>query len=75
MCFEFTKMEPKIKVHLFFGGRVLFGQVRGNLGTFGRIWAKMVLEVCCGLKNAPYMRRNAVVFFWRSFSLDFFGQV
>jgi len=23
---------------------VLFGQVKGNLGKFGNIWAKMVLE-------------------------------
>jgi len=58
MCSDFTKMTPKIKVQTsFFGGHVmfysvLFGQVRGNLAKKGAlIW-----------KNAPNMKRNAVVF-------------
>jgi len=46
MCFDFTKMAPKINVQTFvFFWRscfhlVLFGQVRGNLGKLGEIWAK-----------------------------------
>ena len=60
------KWPPKIKVPPFFSWRscyyfVLFGEVRGNLGkgNFGKngAWSALVW------KNAPSMKRNAVVFF------------
>ena len=39
MCFDFSRMTPKIKVQTLFRGSctslVLFGHVRGNLGKFG----------------------------------------
>jgi len=44
-----------------------------SFSSFRKIWAKLVLEVCFDLKNAPNMKRNAVVFFWRSFSVEFFS--
>jgi len=33
----------------------------------------MVLEVSFDLKNAPNMKRNAIVFFWRLFFVEFFS--
>jgi len=47
---------------------VLFGQVKGNLGKFGNIWAKMVLEALLFEKNTANMKKNVVDFF-----LIFFG--
>jgi len=71
MCFDFTKMAPKIKVQTLFLKVMfcylsIFGQVRGNLGNNGAsralIW-----------KNAPNTKWNEVVSFWRSFSLEYFS--
>jgi len=45
---------------------VLFGQVKWNMGKFGEIWAKKVLEVCFDFNEMQS-------FFWKSFSLEFFS--
>jgi len=45
MCFDLTKMTPKIKVQMFFffwGVMYLISSFRASLGE---IWRKMVLEV------------------------------
>jgi len=42
------------------------------LASLGEIWAKIVLEVCFDLKNAPNMRGNAVFFFGGHFLWSFF---
>jgi len=46
---------------------VLFGQIRGILGKFGGNLGKYGAWSALIWKNAPDMKRNAVVFFWRSF--------
>jgi len=38
MWFEFTKIAPKMKAQIFFGGHLFWG-------SLGEIWAKVVLEV------------------------------
>jgi len=81
MCFDFTKMAPKIKVQtLIFLWRscfylVLFGQVRGNLGKFGGNLGKYVAWSALIWKNAPNMKCNAVVFFGGHFLWSIFRQV
>jgi len=68
--FFLRKWHPKWKWRRFFGGHVLILLFSGKLGgiwtSFCKIWAKMVLEVPCA-------QWNTVVFFWKSFSLEFFS--
>jgi len=45
------------------------------LASLGEIWAKIVLEVCFDLKNAPNMRGNAVFFLEVIFFGAFFWRV
>jgi len=67
-------------VFLFFSGKLgEFGQVRGNLsknGAWSVLWCFLILKKCAlvlfDFKNAPNMRRNAVVFFWGHFLWSFF---
>jgi len=71
--FDVTKMALKIKAQMFSlrscSYLVLFEQVRGNLAKNGA-WSASIW------KNAPNMKRNAVVcFFWGNFFGVFFGQV
>jgi len=54
-------------------GSQIIRQVRRNLGKFGGIWAKMVLEVCFDLKKCAQHDKKCSRFFWRSFSLEFFS--
>jgi len=75
MCFDFTKMAPKIKVQTFFWRScfylVFFGQVRGNFGIwasqgkFGQKWFLKCFDFDALTKMAPV--------FFRSFSLEFFS--
>jgi len=74
-CLDFAKLSPKMKVQTLYFGRscfylLLFGQDRRNLGKFG---GNLGANGACSVhwfKNAPNMRRNAVVL-WRPFSGKF----
>ena len=74
-CFDFTKMAPKTIIIIFFWksciNLVVFGQLKGNWGSFDEIWAKMVLKLPRFENNAPSEMQS--FFLWRSFSLDSFS--
>jgi len=77
MCFDFSKMAPKIKVQTILWWScfylVLFGQARKNLGKFWwdlrkhGVWSALIW------KNAPNMKWNAVVFLFFFSEFIFFG--
>ena len=89
MCFDFTEMAPKIRVHkrfflssCFFSS---FGQVRGNLGKLREIWVclgkfeqKWCLTCALTSKNVTNVKGNAEMqssFFGGYFFWTFFRQV
>jgi len=60
MCHDFFKMAPKIKVQTFF---LIFWRSCCCLVLFGKIWAKMVLEVCFDLKKCAQHEKKCSCFF------------
>jgi len=77
MCFDFTKMVPKIKVQTFsleiMFYLVLSGQVRGSLGIRWNL-GKMVLEVpWVGKMRPTWIEMQSL--FWGYFLWVVFGQV
>ena len=70
---KFQKWHPESKCRRLLWRSSLYLVILGKLGeiwaSLGEIWAKMVLEVCFDLKNAPNMKRNAIVFFCGSYIL------
>jgi len=71
MCFDWTNTAPKFKVQTFFlEVRFLFRSFL--LGKLGKIWAKMVLQVCLYLKKCAQHEKKCSHFFGGHFLWSFF---